>query len=83
VTIVVSARPASPDGVALDVREASSNGTATARVLSRVEEGAIAALMKVTGNSRLEARGKVIKAVQMLSSLGRAATLLGLVLFPV
>jgi hypothetical protein len=47
---------------------------APARVLSRVEEGAIAALVKVTKQSRTEARERVLKALQMLSSLGRAAT---------
>jgi hypothetical protein len=43
-------------------------------VLSRLEEGAIAALMKITQHSRAEARERILKALQMLSGLGRAPT---------
>jgi hypothetical protein len=76
VVIAACAPQAPQSAVALAVREAPSNGAMTtpARVLSRVEEGAIAALMKITQHSRAEARERVLKALQLLSRLGRAAT---------
>ena len=47
---------------------------AAPRVLSRIEEGAVAALMRISNHSREESRERVMKAVQMLSNLGRKAT---------
>jgi hypothetical protein len=82
IVIAACAPQMSQNAAALAVGEASSNGAVTtpARVLSRVEEGAILALMKITQQSRVEARERVLKALQMLSGLGRAPTPLRLVL---
>jgi hypothetical protein len=76
VVIAACAPEATLSAVALAVREAPSNVAATTlpRVLSRLEEGAILALMKITQQSRAEARERVLKALQMLSGLGRAPT---------